>query len=304
MFRKILVPLDGSELAELALEFALRIAEPAEGELVLLSVSALRPVYAVDHGGYGTIVSEETLEASREELEHYLEKVHQEQVGSKCATRLLVLEGDEASTIVDTAVSEDVDLIVMSTHGRTGFTRWMLGSVTEKVLRVAPCPVLVVRSSTPICRAVITLDGSKLAEFALEPGLEVARSLGCEVTLLKVSRPVALKTEEVSRLESIEKGLGTYYRENVIAGDESYLRSLAARSHSMLGKRISFATSEGPVAQNILAFAKNLDAHLIVMATHGRTGLRRWVYGSITEKVLRTADCAMLVVRPPLDEMN
>lgn len=304
MFRKILVPLDGSELAELALEPALRIVQQAEGELVLLSVSALRPVYAVDHGGYGTILSEEALEASREELEHYLEKVHKEKVGSRCATRLLVLEGDEASTIVDTAESEGAELIIMSTHGRTGFTRWMLGSVTEKVLRVAPCPVLVVRSSTTFDRAVITLDGSKLSEFVLEPGLEVAKSLGCDVTLLKVSRPVALRTDEITRLESIEKGLGTYYKENVIAGDETYLKSLAARSRARLGRRIQTSTSEGPVAQCILAFAKHLDAHLIVMATHGRSGLRRWVYGSITEKVLRTADCAMLVVRPPLEEMN
>jgi nucleotide-binding universal stress UspA family protein len=151
---------------------------------------------------------------------------------------------------------------------------------------------------------VITLDGSELAEYALEPGLEVARSLGCEVTLLKVSRPVTLKSEDVARLESIEKGLGRNYRENLIAGDDSYLSDLATKNRSKVDRQIRFTAAEGPVAQAILAFAKQLDAHLIVMSTHGRTGLRRWVYGSITEKILRSANCAMLVVRPPLHELN
>ena len=99
----------------------------------------------------------------------------------------MITDGDEASTILETASAENVDLIVMTTHGRTGLTRWVLGSVTERVLHDAPCPVLVMRTSTPLQKVLITLDGSVIAEYALEPGLAVARALDAQVRLLAVA---------------------------------------------------------------------------------------------------------------------
>jgi nucleotide-binding universal stress UspA family protein len=264
MFKKILVPLDGSELAAHALEPASELAKHVNGELLLMSVAA----------------------------------------DSHCTVHVAVKEGDTASVIVDTTAEEDIDLIVMSTHGRSGFTRWMMGSVTTKVLHKTTCPVLAVRSAEPICRVLITLDGSELAEQALEPGFEVARRLGAQVTLLTVQEEAEIDSETIRQLERAEKGLGKREKHRIYERDEAYLQDLAFRYEAATDVKTQIAVADGPVAPGILHFAENWHANLIVMATHGRTGLRRWVYGSVTEKILHSAHCGMMIIRPPEHKLN
>ena len=298
MFRKILVPLDGSELAERALEPASALARLVNGELLLMAV-AVPEIIVAEYGTVNVYHLGQALDRSHHELLGYLQSVQQSIADSRCTVRVAVKDGDPASAIVDIVVEESTDLIVMSTHGRSGFTRWMMGSITTKVLHKAPCPVLAVRSAEPISRVLITLDGSELAEQALEPGFEVAKRLGAQVTLLTVQVESEIDFAGIKQLEQVEKGLGKREQQRIYERDEQYLKNIADHYEAINGLKTQISVADGPVAQAILHFADEWGADLIVMATHGRTGLRRWVYGSVTDKILGGAHCAMMIIRPP-----
>lgn len=138
MFKRILVPLDGSSLAEQALKPALALARRSGGQILLLRIPAFQQAIVPDPAGQALVWPEIDGENSRIEAADYLRNI--QRINPQITMRTLVIDGDEASTIIDTAQEQDVNLIVMSTHGYSGFTRWMLGSVTEKVLRQAPAP--------------------------------------------------------------------------------------------------------------------------------------------------------------------
>jgi nucleotide-binding universal stress UspA family protein len=297
MFEKILVPLDGSPFAERALGPALALAQEGQGEVILLSVPYTKQIVVEDWDNYGL---DQSLEQSQQELIEYLEGLKAKKAHPALKLRTIVTAGDEAGVIVDTALTEEIDLIVMATHGRSGFSRWMLGSITEKVLRTAPCPVLVIREDKPLSHIMITLDGSALSEVALGPGMEIASRLGSHVTLLSVEPTEMVDPKFVAELDKIEAGLGGRTVEDFYHRTESYLQHLAREVQADLELIVRIAPKTGPVAEAILATIETDNVDLVVMATHGRTGLKRWVYGSVTEKVMRAARCNMLIIRPPL----
>jgi nucleotide-binding universal stress UspA family protein len=142
MYRKILVPLDGSRLAECALDHTERIATGCNvPEVDLLYVSS--PPTDVEGVPYGMFLS--AMAKERERMRDYLHKIDRDLKQKKVAVaRHMVLEGEPASTIVQYAVNNGVDLIVMSTHGRSGVSRWAFGSVAEKVIRTSSVPVMIV----------------------------------------------------------------------------------------------------------------------------------------------------------------
>lgn len=303
MFTKILVPLDSSDLAEYALPPAIRLAEQGPGTLTLLHVLEHQTVIipeGPDLMGHNMYYPETSLSreetAGREYLAGLNFKVGQSEPTFTWHTRLE--EGDPASRIVDVAEEEAIDLIVMSTHGYSGVTRWVLGSVAEKVLRYAPCPVLIVRDDIPMRHLLITLDGSKLAESGLPIGMSLAQAFAADVTLLRVDDDSdRVKAEDVVELNKQEHGLGERFRQGLYEQAGHYLENVAHQHHRD-DVPIHTAVRYGKPAQAILNFAEEHDVDLIVMSTHGRTGLARWRYGSITEKVLRSADCALLISRP------
>lgn len=307
MFKKVLVPLDGSPLAEHALQPAIRLARPAadelgSGRIILLQVPVYEEAMIPLAAGGNMYWSEapdaaERQHTARRQAESYLHTFRVTHERPRLTITTKVTEGDVAGVIVDTAAEGNVDLIVMGTHGRSGLSRWVMGSVAERVLHSAPCPVLTIRSDTPIRHMLITLDGSPLAEKILEPALMVAEKLGCEVTLLRVEQPPDYSPKFVRELEKVEQGLGENYVMDVSAQTQNYLESLLGRFRRR-GLPLKGVVSYGPVAQAILDYAEYHDVDLIAMSTHGRTGLQRWVYGSVTEKVLRSSPCAMLIVRP------
>jgi len=144
MYKKILVPLDGSEVAEIALPHALNLVKQSHGELILLSVvQALTPMVTPDMVAIDTEPIIEQMEAQAEAyLAHLLQKLEPE----VHAKKVIVRETSVADAIVNYATQSGVDLIVMSTHGRSGISRWVYGSVAERVLRAAHCPVLLIRA--------------------------------------------------------------------------------------------------------------------------------------------------------------
>ena len=305
MFKKILVPLDGSELAERALEPALNLACQEQGsEMILLSVPVYSDILVPSAAGFDMLLPDQSLEKFRQDVESYLREVKLSRKHYGTRLRTMIVDGDVASVIVDTAEAQDVDLIVMTTHGYSGFSRWLLGSVTERVLRSAPCPVLAIRDKRPLTNILITLDGSYLAETALEPGMEVARLLGGNVTLLQVDQEANLGAIELSMLEIAEAGLSRHVQHPT--GDDHLINYLkrTADKYRQEGLSVETVVMEGSPARGILDFAEAEEIDLIVMTTHGRTGLRRWVYGSVTEKVLRGTEAAVLVIRPPAEQLN
>lgn len=150
MLKRILVPLDGSALAETALPYAQQIIEDG-GEITLLMIDDHTPILMGDATFF--ISSTESAVAQQEEAllkhaEDYLARITTQLAGSKLKIESMVVKGSPADEIVDIAKSMPIDAIVMSTHGRTGLSRWLLGSVTQKVLGVAPCPVFVIPGET------------------------------------------------------------------------------------------------------------------------------------------------------------
>jgi nucleotide-binding universal stress UspA family protein len=303
MYEKILVPLDGSKLAELALEPALSIARKTRGEITFLSIPVRQSVVLSSTAGYGLPVQDQPVGHGLEREGEYLAGLRADNDGTQVNINTKVIEGDAAGIIVDTATVLDVDLIVMTTHGYSGFTRWMLGSVAERVLRGAPCPVLVIRSAEGLRKAIITLDGSRLAEQALGPGLEIANLLECETILLRVDQQDTLSSVEMGFLEVASSELCQEITQDDADRVTFYLDCVAEKLNRQKHP-LQTAVVKGKPAECILEFIEEQQIDLVSIATHGYSGLKRWAYGSVTEKILRKANCAMLVVRPPLEVLN
>jgi len=299
MFKRILVPLDGSALSERALAPALKIGE-LEGSLVLLLRAPVAEVSVIPEvagfGSYSLRNLTEVIEKARHEAKTYVTQLGQSSDKPNLKVESLVVEGEAAEAILATAREKQVDLIVMSTHGYSGLTRWVMGSVTERVIAHAPCPVLVIRADKPITRLMIPLDGSELAERAILPGLEIATAFGAEVEFFRAVPPVPL--ENINELEKAERGLGTQLQDSWLEAASDYLKrhvELAQRR----GLKAKAVVRTGPAASTLLDYADAMEINAVAMATHGRSGLQKWLYGSVTEKVLRASHAhAMLVVRP------
>ncbi|MEW5985515.1 MAG: universal stress protein, partial [Chloroflexota bacterium] len=288
MLDKILVPLDGSELAERALDPAYALAQKRGGEVILLRVPVEAAMLGTHLSGFGFVGSDPTVPMFHHDADEYMSVIRRQRPPTGFTLHTRVIDGDVAGVIVDTAADERVDLLIMSTHGYSGFTRWMLGSVTERVLHSASCPVLAVRSSRPIQNVLVTLDGSALAEQALAPALEIAHRLGSQATLLTAVPKKASQDEEAGRHHAFS------------SPDEAaaYLQD-AVTKHTRPGLSIQTEVRVGPAASTILSYVERHGTDLLAMATHGYTGVRRWVYGSVTDRVVRGAHCDLLVVRPP-----
>ncbi len=289
-YKKILVPLDGSELAERALEPAMQIAEATGAQLVLLRI--VPPLFlTVD-----PLVYDQIIQQIEDEAKAYLRSLHAIKISPDLPVHLVTQTGSAAALILNYAQEYACTLIIMSSHGRSGASRWVYGSVADKVLRGACCNVLIIRAQiaeTPFThkRILVPLDGSQLAEKALEPALALAEALSTELVLLRVVNPAHLAFET-----STMKQQSDYLESHDLADTEAYMQQICA---SLVGQPAAIHTEivKGPVAETIIDYAATRHFDLIVMSSHGRSGIERWIYGSVAEKVLRGAGCATLVIR-------
>jgi nucleotide-binding universal stress UspA family protein len=306
MFKRILVPLDGSTLGERALAPALALAEAVagEGEVKLLCVPLPQPMNIERYsGGYSLWWPEQARDRACCEGESYLEAKREMWSRPRVAIQTEVIEGDAASIILDVARDWRAELIALSPHGYSGLTRWVLGSVAEKVLRAAGCPVLLVRSVRPLQTVLIPLDGSALAEQALAPGMEVARLMGAQVRLLTATQAMAMPVAGLRGTEWMAQDVVEQLTYDNSEEASRYLEHVKRRYRNS-GLVIKTDVIEGVAAYAILEYVAAEPVDLIVMATHGRSGLRRWAFGSVTEKVLRGSDVSMLTIRPPAGDLR
>ncbi|MFO7679484.1 MAG: universal stress protein [Chloroflexota bacterium] len=292
--QRILVPLDGSPLAERALPAAVTLAQ-AFSQDSPCELHLLRIVPPIVVAMEPTLYTE-TIRLGEEEAQAYLAAVAVEWANSGVPIVPASETGSIAESIITYAQEQAIHLIVISSHGRSGLSRWVYGSVTEKVLRQACCAILVIREQVEEVRGVfrkimVCLDGSPLAEQVLDPALTLAQCGQAEVILLRAVQSANLLLD----LET-----PGYVQENLTAierGDaETYLQHLLERLPD-IGSAIITRTVIGPPADAIIDEAAAEGVDLIAMSSHGRSGLSRWVYGSVTEKVLRGAKCATLIVR-------
>lgn len=297
MYRKVLIPLDGSSFAERVLAHVQRLISPQDCELILLRV-----VVPSEH-----IASSETLAALGtadfrglvEHAESYLAQIRGEMRELGVRARTQVAQGDVASAICDAADARQADLIAMTTHGRSGLGRWAYGSVADRVIRTASQPVFLVRPATElpadgeVRRILLPLDGSPLAERALAPATALARDWGVELLLLQAVKP--LTDREFAMLYASWESPDTVYAHRQTAA-ERYLAEVQRRLR-VAGVSSSTLVDEGHAADLILDTAEAEDVDIIVMSTHGRSGMSRWVYGSVADKVLREATCPLLLIR-------
>jgi nucleotide-binding universal stress UspA family protein len=240
---------------------------------------------------------EEELRKSKE----YLERIAKRFAGSR--VKRSVEQGSAAEATIEKAAADESTLIAMTTHGRSGLNRWLLGSVAEKVLRATTSPLLLVRASAEgkaegeatLESVVVPLDGSELAERALPVVAEIAKKLRLEVFLFRAYR---------NPYGPFITGAG-YYAVNadeLMASVRNEARNYLEEKMAKLKKQgideLSYLLQEGVASDEIVSMGSQLPESLIVMCSHGRSGVKRWALGSVTETVVRHSRSPVLVLRP------
>jgi nucleotide-binding universal stress UspA family protein len=288
MYQTILVPLDGSILAERALATANGLASAVGSRIILLRVLPDNRT-KVDPGMSPDAVT-------RPEIESYLAQTAKRLTASTVET--VVAGGDPAQAILAQVAARGVDLIVMSTHGRSGIGRWIFGSVADEVMRNAPVPILLVSSTCPERewpkgrppRLLVTLDYSAVSEAVLGAVTNLARVSHGEIVLLSVT-PLIVTADGFG---------GAYVAFDVdqdLVDRRNYLEQTAANLRAA-GFTVTTRVEFGHPNTLIVDVAQQEDVDIIAMATHGSGGVTRLVVGSVATGVIQRATTPVLVIRP------
>jgi len=284
MWKKILVPLDGSNLAELALPYAEELAAAFNSEVFLLYVS----------------------EPAEDQYRH-MHQLYIEDVAGQIKKRIkkvspLVLTGKPAEEIIGYAEQNDVGLIIMASHGRSGITPWATGGIAGKVLHAAKIPLLLIKAAKPrqrkpgkrlINRILLPLDGSKAGEAAVHYVGELMSRLEVEVILFGVV-PAGQHIRTVGGLDYIL--FPEQHLESVKAEAREYLDKAYRRLKRRKGE-VRVELRVGDIAQEIIKFAYGKNVDLIAISSHGHSGIEKWVFGSIANKVVQASNAPVLLVR-------
>jgi nucleotide-binding universal stress UspA family protein len=300
MATRILVPLDGSRLAEQALPCAGMLAKGLSAELILFRAVSLSPeIRAIlDDADLETSVP---LTPMVDEAKEYLSQVGRRLKEGGFQFQTAVGCGPPEDAILTSVEEQGISQIVMATHGYGGVSRWMHGSVAERVLLASRVPILLVRAQETAAappdkpmrcqRILVPLDGSAVAEQVLPVVTSVAKALDAQLVLLRVlsvMTSISLTGEWYMPLDDI---LETAHQEA-----QTYL-DRTAKAMETEGLKVSIATVVGGVANAIINHAETNQVDLIAMCTHGRSGLARWALGSVADRVLRAGRIPLLLVR-------
>lgn len=290
MLKKILIPLDGSKLGELSLVYAKELAYAFNSELHLVCV-----------------VEKRDLEYRRR-VEVYLQKIIEEtqrailDSHSKAVIKFAVINGIPAGEIVQYAQQKRMSLVVIVSHGYSGIMPWTMGSTANKVVHTIENPVLLVRASMfskkrqPVklfSKIIAPLDGSEMGEAALPYVRQIARKLNSEVILFSV-------IESGQHVHTI--GGQDFIRfpqqqiESTRIETDKYLLATSKKLADS-GVNVRSIVKEGDAASEIIKYAKEKSIRLVAMSSHGRSGMRGWVFGSVSNKVLQVGKTPLLLVR-------
>ena len=303
MYKAIMVPTDGSGFDREAIRVALRIGERTGAKIRLVRVLTTGSFFGVAAASEGLAGAAEVVRSERDAALSELYALAAEcRVASKAEITVDLHAGPVTDVLEGYARRNDIDLIVISTHGRSGLTRLSLGSVTDSLIRHTTIPVLVVKSpasylnpqvSGPFNRIVVPLDGSTLAEQILPRVLELAILEEAEITLLTILVPQTYSQKEIA-----DPSLPWWEKDISLA--QTYLSNVATR----LRRRGVTVTTDIVIAENVASaigdFASREKADMIAIATHGRGGLARMIRGSVADAIMHSGRTSMLVFKPDM----
>src|SRR5215471_16300649 len=296
MYTRMLVALDGSKVAEQVLPYGRFLAKALGIPVELLQVVDPETLVAFANPAQGrpldTLVAE-----TMSRTESYLETTARsfQGVQVKCSTA----RGKPEDEVIEKAGADKNTLVVMATHGRSGIQRWLLGSVADKVLHGAPNHLFLVRATeggqidgeAALTRVVAPLDGSVLAEQVLPHVVDLAKRLKAKLILMRAyALPPAVNANEY----------GTYMEELVKHLESETLEYLAqkVKEASAMGlKNVEPVACFGYGAEEIIKLGRQTSDNFIAMCTHGRSGVKRWVLGSVTERVVQHSGDPVLIIR-------
>ena len=293
MWKRILVPLDGSNLAELALAYAEELAVAFNSEVVLLYVNEPRE------------------DQYRNMHQLYIEEVAKrvkEHAKKHARVKTAVLTGEPAEEIINYAEKKDVSVIIMASHGRSGIMPWVMGGVASKVLHATRVPVMLIRAvklprKAPrerlLDRVLLPLDGSETSEAAVPYIRKLIDKLGSEVILFGV----VVAGQHVRTVGGLDYIL---YPEPELELAKTEAREYLDRLCQRLGGRkskVSVGLKVGDnIAGEIVKFAKRKSVGLIAISAHGHSGIEKWVFGNIANKIVQVSKIPVLVVRTPREK--
>jgi len=299
---RILHPTDFSDSADAALAQAVWLARRHEAEVHVLHVLHIQHSFVEGplpsaYAGSGSFPDfyEEVQRDAEERLQEVVERVSSPDVHVKA---VLAPGGAAAPVILEYAAEEEMDLIVMGTHGRRAVERFLLGSVAEQVVHESSCDTLVVRASTSeagrspaVQRVLVPVDFSEAAAVAVTRAKSWAKHHGAHVDFLHVIEPLPFTVSLASSISVHDLD------PDIIEHTKEELRSFVVSAE---GPEVPHAlhVEEGEVATHIVKTADALDTDLLVMGSQGRSAFRRFILGSVTERVMRTAKQPVLTARP------
>lgn len=286
MYERILLATDGSDHTRRAAEYVRTLSDRFDAEVHVLAVADVGSVsVAFDTGG----IEQEVIERLQRQSEAWAEETGE----FVDATETAVHSGKPREEILDYAAEHGIDLLAMGTHGRTGIRRYVIGSVTEHVLRRAEAPVLTARADEDadggeVDRVLVPTDGSEAAEAAVDHAVAVADACGAAIRVLSVvdTRALAAQSELAPSdvlVESLEER------------SEHAVNEVAERCEAA-GLSVETAVARGPPSRAICEDAEESGADLVVMGTRGRSGLNRVLLGSVTERTVRHAPVPVMAV--------
>ncbi|WP_433629424.1 universal stress protein [Halomicrococcus sp. NG-SE-24] len=284
MFDNILVPTDGSDCAQAAVGYAEDLATRYEARVHTLSVADSRTLENVPQ--------HDQIKNERVDL---VARAHNELSESGIPVEQAVRTDIPHKAILTYTSEQDIDLIVMGTHGRTGVERYLLGSVTEKVVRLSNVPVLTVKAKDdgeityPYTDILVPTDGSEGAEAAIGPAVDIASTYDARIHALSVIDTMAMGTDVGSGaiLDALEESA------------QSAVETIEEQATQASVSAVETAIEHGNPYRGIRSYVEELDIDLVVMGTHGRSGIERYLLGSVAEKTVRTSPVPVMTVRQP-----
>jgi len=282
MFDDILVPTDGSECAQAAVGYAEDLATRYGARVHALCVADSR---TLENAPQADRIEQERAETA--------ERTCNELSESGLSVERAVRTDVPHEAILRYATERDVDLVVMGTHGRTGVERYLLGSVTEKVVRLSDVPVLTVKAGDdgdvtyPYTDVLVPTDGSEGAEAAIDPAVDIASTYDARVHALSVIDTMAMGVDVRSAaiLDALEEAA------------RSAVETVEERATDASVSAVETAIQHGSPYRAIRSYAEEHDVDLVVMGTHGRSGIERYLLGSVAEKTVRTSPVPVMTVR-------
>lgn len=296
MYTRILLPLDGSKIAEQVLPYGRFLAKALEIPVELLEVidlEALRLLANPERGRYIDTLLNERMETSKTYLQAVAKSFQATQV------TCFVEKGIAEDVVIKHAATDKDTLIVMATHGRSGMQRWVLGSVADKVLHGSTNHMFLIRASdqgkiageAALKTVIVPLDGSPLAETVLPYVVDLAKKMRLEVLLMRAyALPPSVTGEDygfysADFLDHIEVEARDYLAEKV--------KEIKGRGL----ENVSSLVNVGYGAEEIITLARKTPDNFVAMSTHGRSGIKRWVLGSVTDRVMRHCGDPVLIIR-------